>query len=202
LCSAGIAAIIRVPFIHVLAISNDFFFATVYVTIPNLAYHQLTLGESDVAIWSTVEPGLGIIATAACVLRPLMMRCYDLSIDGTNRIRDTNTHHSTWHNERIAPIRSKTFPDDMKSYDTGNDGMEIERVVTSVLGNYKSEKGRERSWRNPGSMQKSRVGNKSEEELTVEGKGIMVHKTVEIRTHEVILGQSKAETTNSGDSDN
>ena len=53
---------IRVPYIKVLALTDDFLFAT-----------------TDVAIWSTIEPGLGIVAAGAVTLRPLFRRFYALS---------------------------------------------------------------------------------------------------------------------------
>lgn len=139
------------------------------------------------AIQSTVEPRLGIIATAACVLGPLTKRFYGLSSYGTSRIRDTNTHPSTWYNKPANTTRSKTFPEDMKSCVIVKDGIEMDEVVTSVLGNQRGERGREWTRRNPASVQRSRVGNESEEESTREGKGIIVHKMVKIRTHETTV---------------
>ncbi|KAF5868029.1 putative integral membrane protein [Botrytis fragariae] len=52
---AGIATIIRIPFIKDLPITNDFLYVT-----------------TDIAIWSTIEPGLGIIAFSGATLRPLL----------------------------------------------------------------------------------------------------------------------------------
>ncbi|TGO11588.1 hypothetical protein BTUL_0106g00270 [Botrytis tulipae] len=52
---AGIATTIRIPFIKDLPITNDFLYAT-----------------TDIAIWSTIEPGLGIIAFSGATLRPLL----------------------------------------------------------------------------------------------------------------------------------
>lgn len=51
---AGIALFVRIPYIKVLAISPDFLFET-----------------QDVAIWSVLEPSLGIIAGCVATLRPL-----------------------------------------------------------------------------------------------------------------------------------
>ncbi|TVY34859.1 hypothetical protein LSUB1_G005407 [Lachnellula subtilissima] len=59
---AGIAAMIRIPYIKVLGLTQDFLFNTI-----------------DIAIWSTVEPGLGIIAASAATLRPLFRNFYSLS---------------------------------------------------------------------------------------------------------------------------
>lgn len=53
---------IRVPYIRVLALTDDFLYAT-----------------TDVAIWSVVEPGLGIIAVGAATLRPLFRSFYALT---------------------------------------------------------------------------------------------------------------------------
>ncbi|KAI3401680.1 hypothetical protein diail_9344 [Diaporthe ilicicola] len=51
---AGVALLVRIPFVKRLAISPDFLFETV-----------------DVAIWSVMEPSLGIIAGCVATLRPL-----------------------------------------------------------------------------------------------------------------------------------
>lgn len=51
---ASTATIIRIPFIRGLANQGDFLYAT-----------------TDVAIWSTVETGIGITASAIATLRPL-----------------------------------------------------------------------------------------------------------------------------------
>jgi len=51
---AGVATMIRIPYIKVLTITDDFLYAT-----------------TDVAIWSTVEAGLGVVAASAYTLRPL-----------------------------------------------------------------------------------------------------------------------------------
>lgn len=49
----------------------------------------------DVAIWSTVEPGLGLCAAGGATLRPLFRKFYNLS---TIRSRLTrNTHHRDSH---------------------------------------------------------------------------------------------------------
>ncbi|KFY05219.1 hypothetical protein O988_00177 [Pseudogymnoascus sp. VKM F-3808] len=53
-CIASTATIIRIPFISGMADINDFLYSTM-----------------DVAIWSTVEVGIGIVASAAATLRPL-----------------------------------------------------------------------------------------------------------------------------------
>jgi len=49
------ATVIRIPFVHGLGSSDDFLWST-----------------TDVAIWSTVEPGIGIAAGCMATLRPLL----------------------------------------------------------------------------------------------------------------------------------
>ncbi|KAK2036907.1 hypothetical protein LZ31DRAFT_446511, partial [Colletotrichum somersetense] len=55
---AGIIMIIRIPYIKVLEISADFLYQTV-----------------DVALWSLLEPSIGIIAGCMATLRPLLNTC-------------------------------------------------------------------------------------------------------------------------------
>ena len=129
------------------------------------------------AICSAIEHGLGIIATACCVLRPLLKRFYGSSANGTHQIEDTPNHPSTWHSGRVNTAQRKTRG-------SGKDGIEMEAVVTTVLPNRKGERGREWGRRNM-------IGNESEEELTKEG--IFVHKTVEISTQEEVAGLEREE---------
>jgi hypothetical protein len=62
LYSGSIATVIRIPFIHQLAHTTDFLF-----------------DNTDVAIWSTVEPGMGIVAFSLACLRPLFRSIYQRS---------------------------------------------------------------------------------------------------------------------------
>ncbi|PQE20794.1 integral membrane protein [Rutstroemia sp. NJR-2017a BBW] len=65
--SAGIATMIRIPFIKKLPITDNFLYAT-----------------TDVAIlcqWSTIEPGLGIIAFSIITLRPLLRSFFPNTFD-------------------------------------------------------------------------------------------------------------------------
>jgi hypothetical protein len=54
-CSGSTATIIRVPFLHQLLATTDFLYIT-----------------TDVAIWSSVEPGIGITCAALACCRPLI----------------------------------------------------------------------------------------------------------------------------------
>ncbi|CZR50852.1 related to integral membrane protein [Phialocephala subalpina] len=88
---AGVAAMIRVPFIKTLALTDDFLFAT-----------------TDVAIWSTVEPGLGIMAIGGATLRPLFRSFYNLS----TRSASSHPHPSNWRksNSRLGYIKNQDPP--------------------------------------------------------------------------------------------
>ncbi|KZL71138.1 integral membrane protein [Colletotrichum incanum] len=61
--SAGIIMIIRIPYIKVLEISADFLYQTV------------EFAPSDVALWSLLEPSIGIMAECIATLRPLLTTC-------------------------------------------------------------------------------------------------------------------------------
>ncbi|OBT81791.1 hypothetical protein VE02_09625 [Pseudogymnoascus sp. 03VT05] len=70
---ASTATIIRIPFVKDLANVQDFLYAT-----------------TDVAIWSTVETGIGIAASAAATLRPLFKTYF-----GSSHLAG-NTSSSNW----------------------------------------------------------------------------------------------------------
>src|ERR1700761_8704457 len=57
---ASLATIIRVPYVVTLTQTSDFLYATV-----------------NVAIWSTVEPGVGITGVCMATLRPLFKSCLE-----------------------------------------------------------------------------------------------------------------------------
>lgn len=69
------ATIVRIPYLHQLS-SKDFLYAT-----------------TDVAIWSTVEPGIGITAAALACLRPLF-RTF-LSPFGSSSNNNNNNNNSS-----------------------------------------------------------------------------------------------------------
>jgi len=84
-CRAGIATIVRIPYIKVLSLTDDFLFAT-----------------TDVAIWSTVEAGLGLVAGGTATLRPLFRSFYALSSRGTNP--KSTPQRSSWRNSRAGYV--------------------------------------------------------------------------------------------------
>jgi len=78
--SGSTATIVRIPFIHQLTENEDFLYNNV-----------------DVSIWSTVEPGIGITASAMATLRPLFMTFFSRSrLLGSS----TNEAASGWGNSK------------------------------------------------------------------------------------------------------
>ncbi|KAH8736571.1 hypothetical protein BGZ61DRAFT_341393 [Ilyonectria robusta] len=72
---ASSATIVRFPYIHSLTDIDDFLYST-----------------SDVAIWSTVETGLGITASGLATLRPLLRTFF-----GGSSARGNSTSAGPWH---------------------------------------------------------------------------------------------------------
>ncbi|THV52830.1 hypothetical protein BGAL_0067g00200 [Botrytis galanthina] len=109
---AGIATIIRIPFIKDLPITNDFLYAT-----------------TDIAIWSTIEPGLGIIAFSGATLRPLLRLffsqafsslCPNESLGQIQPYRTTYTERPNYiyNLNLIANKRASTYRDSNSTYTT------------------------------------------------------------------------------------
>jgi hypothetical protein len=85
--SGSIATIVRIPYIYQLAQTSDFLYA-----------------NTDVAIWSTVEPGLGITAAAMACLRPLVQTFLSSSsLLGSSK--PTTAPATTW--RRAGYLRSR-----------------------------------------------------------------------------------------------
>lgn len=158
--SAGVATIIRIPFVQVLAITDDFLFATV-----------------DVAIWSTVEPGVGIIAAAALALRPLFKKFYGLSSRGTTKANAQSfkgSNGQTNHKKEKLYISQDSFEGfDDDAVEMGPAGS-TSVVRTTSTSNHKKG-GRFFSG-------KSRSSNSSDEEKGT-GWKVQVEKTVEVSRH-------------------
>ncbi|RDW77251.1 hypothetical protein BP6252_05304 [Coleophoma cylindrospora] len=103
---AGVATLIRIPYIRVLSINDDFLYKT-----------------SDVAIWSTIEAGLCIVAFAATALRPLFRTFYALP-------------HQTHSDEDVTPFscsnRSEQ-PSRLQSYVTEHFRKDSSVTATSTI---------------------------------------------------------------------
>ncbi|QDS73988.1 hypothetical protein FKW77_008574 [Venturia effusa] len=79
----GIASIIRFKFIHGLAIPRAEFF----------------LNARDIAIWSCLEPGIGIIAGSVVTLRPLIRRLVFL-------FKNSSYSNSRFHHRHSPPLQN------------------------------------------------------------------------------------------------
>jgi len=106
---------IRVPYIKVLALTDDFLFAT-----------------TDVAIWSTIEPGLGIVAAAGATLRPLFRTFYALTSQRSQQ-RSQHASRAGYFQQQSA---SRPSIPHTKSASSISDDVEMKgTVVTTSVGN-------------------------------------------------------------------
>ncbi|OHE93040.1 integral membrane protein [Colletotrichum orchidophilum] len=80
---AGIALIVRIPYVRRLAISTDFLYETI-----------------DVAIWSVLEPALGIIAASVTSLRPLFQ---NWGFGWSNKSKQSRPSGAGWANSSGHP---------------------------------------------------------------------------------------------------
>jgi hypothetical protein len=162
---------IRIPYIKFLAITDDFLFATTYHSLyPS---ETLLTDHRDVAIWSTVEAGLGLVAAGGATLRPLFRSFYSLS---SNRFSVTHPYlpsnpHSRSKFHRSSPSSRQ------ESIRLRNDIVNPRGTVTSVrrgLFADSFEGGTEEAWTglDGGSGPSAGEGN--------EMGGIKVYRTVEI----------------------
>ncbi|KAE8452235.1 hypothetical protein EG329_001702 [Mollisiaceae sp. DMI_Dod_QoI] len=165
---AGVATMIRIPFIKVLALTDDFLFAT-----------------TDVAIWSTVEPGLGIMAVGGATLRPLFRSFYNLSTRGTSaQDRRASGHPSNWrNNSRLGYIKNKDQDSAPSSYPRPS--RQDERNEIQLRSDVNPTSGTVTSIRSPfgdstevldGDRERERRNNRE----VGRGGGIKVQRTVEV----------------------
>jgi hypothetical protein len=89
----------------------------------------------DVAIWSTVEPGLGIVAAAGATLRPLFRSFYNLSSRGTHQNRNSRKGYQQNNEDNgLVPVDDMQLRDDIKKSGGG--------VRTSIKGPMRKEDSR------------------------------------------------------------
>ncbi|KAB8299059.1 hypothetical protein EYC80_001184 [Monilinia laxa] len=110
---AGVATLVRIPLIKNLTRADDFLYAT-----------------ADVAIWSTIEPGLGIIAFSGATLRPLLRYFFPNTFSslspeefiGQNiqpsRTTYTERPHHHYNSNSISNKRSYTYRNSNSTYTT------------------------------------------------------------------------------------
>ncbi|KAK0378889.1 integral membrane protein [Colletotrichum limetticola] len=85
---AGVALIVRIPYVRRLAISADFLYETI-----------------DVAIWSVLEPALGIIAASVTSLRPLFQ---NWGFGWSNKSKQSRPSGAGWVNTSGHPGTKET----------------------------------------------------------------------------------------------
>jgi hypothetical protein len=97
--SGSTATIIRMPYIWSLATTNDFLW-----------------DNTDVSIWSTIEPGMGITASSMACLRPLFQAFLSRS-----RLLGSSTHgRAGWGAARAGYVRNNTHDRNGSGIPLGN----------------------------------------------------------------------------------
>ncbi|OCL05656.1 hypothetical protein AOQ84DRAFT_298511 [Glonium stellatum] len=132
------ATIIRIPFVRGLAETSDFLWTT-----------------TDIAIWSTVEPGIGITAGCIATLRPLLQLILwrtGLSSSAPASIPLQGSSKAHKHQSRFGYQRSH-----------GLEGLRPDPVGTITTAT-----GPERSWRDRSSSEERIVGKGINKEVVVE----------------------------------
>ncbi|EHK99995.1 hypothetical protein M7I_4078 [Glarea lozoyensis 74030] len=187
------ATIVRIPYIKQLA-QSDFLWST-----------------TDVAIWSTVEPGIGLTASAMATLRPLFRTFFARSrLFGSTEPLDPskpskmNTYPLSPRENRSGYIRSgsaagmnREAEPDLERALRGGKEVGTVTTVTGDAGNVVEEspkkKGRKLFGSGKGRLDsKSGLGDSSEEFLPVMGvekeRTMWVKKTTEVRRDEIGVG--------------
>lgn len=170
--SAGVATIIRIPYVRFLSITDDFLFAT-----------------TDVAIWSTVESGLGICAASAATLRPLFRTFYSSTPSGTNKTHRTpifGNQVSTWRSSHLGYVKSVDLG---KSRSDGDDSLELRDGIgrRSETRNEITAAGMELNRKESKKLQKNGEVGRNEDSMNSELfiQGIQVSKTVDIEREDL-----------------
>jgi hypothetical protein len=162
---------IRIPYIKVLALTQDFLFAT-----------------TDVAIWSTIEPGLGIVAAGAVTLRPLFRTFYAISTRNKSSAPLTASKHSRL--QKSLPLRNNK----LGQAELGHGQPAYKQSLRSEGGSdemrLRSDLGSPGSGMGKGGVVVSSDPLRDENEADREGRegtwggGIQVRRTVEVRRGE------------------
>ena len=99
-------------------------------TIPSVFPAQpRTNLNRDVAIWSTVEPGLGLVAAGGATLRPLFRSFYNLS---TNRRSTTHPYLPSHPRSKVPSHKSSV------SSSNGNQSIMLRNDIVDPMGNVTS----------------------------------------------------------------
>jgi hypothetical protein len=169
-------------------LTDDFLFAT-----------------TDVAIWSTVEPALGIIACGAICLRPLFKTFYALSTRNKSSAHNLtashkNSKHSRLRNSHMGPVFRPGGAQELKAmgakgYRSSSEGDEEIGLRTDI-----ASAGRQAPGKGGATVTSSPFSDENE---VARGKGhktdgsaweIQVHRTLEITRDELeSLGSAGSE---------
>ncbi|KAJ0107919.1 hypothetical protein J7T55_007131 [Diaporthe amygdali] len=190
---AGIALVVRIPFVKRLAITPDFLFETV-----------------DVAIWSVMEPSLGIIAGCVATLRPLF-KTMGFGKPTTQRYGygssrygpSASTDRCTWGFARNTMQKLSDGPFSPSTIDSSR--LESGPGATSTSNNDESDMDFEMQPQEPGpvltqypgkGVVSTRIASTPWEDFAGHGSGINVHTSVNIssqtRTHDSLPNQQSS----------
>ncbi|RFU29669.1 hypothetical protein B7463_g6654, partial [Scytalidium lignicola] len=111
---AGVATIIRIPYIRVIHINKSFLHAT-----------------ADVGLWSAIEAAFGIMAASSFTLRPFLRGCFDAKKKMPANRADLPANRQPSHVSQILHIHSRKRPhhafDEVCSFHPEDDVPEINR---------------------------------------------------------------------------
>lgn len=130
--SGSTATLVRIPYIHQLTETTDFLFVNVDVSICKNHYLLLVRFAANV-LGSTVEPGIGITASAMATLRPLFVNFFSRSRLLGSSTREASARWDPRSASRKGYFRSGGERDDNGPEELGLSGLPTgSRVSTTI----------------------------------------------------------------------
>lgn len=106
----SLATVIRIFYIHQLRDAKEFLFK-----------------NTNVSIWSTVEPGMGITASSLACLKPLFRTCFSHS-----RYLPSNTTAPPWNTQPLGRVYSNSNgPEELRLRETLAKSIRVETVIAT-----------------------------------------------------------------------
>ena len=106
--SGSLATVIRIFYVHQLRDTKEFLFR-----------------NTNVSIWSTVEPGMGITASSLACLKPLFRTCFSHS-----RYLASNTTVPPWNTSPLSRVRSNNNgPEELRLRENPAKSIRVETVI-------------------------------------------------------------------------
>lgn len=168
------ATLIRMPYIKGFKATHDFL-CTRPIPPPLSPATPLTIPadeSTDIAIWSTIEPGIGMTAACIATLRPLLQHV--LHRTGLSTPEKSGGHYGSYGNAIGSKGRSANGNGYMRS-NSYSHAMDTMRPDTITGTNTVVTAGGDRSWRDDSD-------NGSEEHIVTSASDIHISKSVQV-TH-------------------